>query len=103
MSRSGKPSAKTRRRPTTAYIKSPIIVIHGNALDGITEPYKRYLEKHFRDTFDLVVHPVSPDSPEGNEKAAQEYLASCHFIDHDDGYSADPTYMRIDDLSVINQ
>ena len=36
----------------------PIIVIHGNALNAIGEPYKRYLEKHFRDTFNLVGTPL---------------------------------------------
>jgi GTP-binding protein len=27
-------------------------------LDAIAEPYKRYLEKHFRDTFNLVGTPL---------------------------------------------
>jgi len=36
----------------------PIIVIHGNALDSIADSYKRYLEKHFRDTFSLVGTPL---------------------------------------------
>jgi len=36
----------------------PVIVIHGNALDAISEPYKRYLEKHFRETFNLVGTPL---------------------------------------------
>lgn len=36
----------------------PIIVIHGNALDGIDANYKRYLEKHFRETFSLVGTPL---------------------------------------------
>ena len=36
----------------------PIIVIHGNALDAIGDSYKRYLEKHFRDTFSLVGTPL---------------------------------------------
>jgi GTP-binding protein len=36
----------------------PVIVIHGNSLDAISDPYKRYLEKHFRDTFQLVGTPL---------------------------------------------
>lgn len=32
----------------------PIIVIHGNSLDAISDDYKRYLEKHFRDAFSLT-------------------------------------------------
>ena len=36
----------------------PIIVIHGNALDAISDSYKRYLEKHFRDTFSLTGTPL---------------------------------------------
>ena len=28
------------------------------SLDAISEPYKRYLEKHFRDTFNLVGTPL---------------------------------------------
>jgi GTP-binding protein len=36
----------------------PIIVIHGNALDAITDSYKRYLEGRFRETFGLVGTPL---------------------------------------------
>ncbi len=36
----------------------PIIVIHGNALDAISDSYKRYLEKHFRETFSLTGTPL---------------------------------------------
>lgn len=36
----------------------PIIVIHGNAVEAISDSYKRYLEKHFRDTFSLVGTPL---------------------------------------------
>ncbi|MEG1456239.1 MAG: ribosome biogenesis GTPase Der, partial [Comamonas sp.] len=36
----------------------PVIVIHGNALDAVGDPYKRYLEIHFRDTFALVGTPL---------------------------------------------
>ncbi|MGN6387896.1 MAG: ribosome biogenesis GTPase Der [Burkholderiaceae bacterium] len=36
----------------------PVVVIHGTALDGVDDQYKRYLEKHFRETFDLVGTPL---------------------------------------------
>jgi len=36
----------------------PVIVIHGNALDAIDANYKRYLEKHFRDSFSLTGTPL---------------------------------------------
>jgi len=36
----------------------PVIVIHGNSLDHVTESYKRYLEGRFRKEFDLVGTPL---------------------------------------------
>ncbi len=36
----------------------PIVVIHGNALDHVTEVYKRYLEGRFRAHFKLVGTPL---------------------------------------------
>ena len=36
----------------------PIIVIHGNSLDGVTDAYKRYLEGWFRKEFKLVGTPM---------------------------------------------
>jgi GTPase len=57
------PKRKGGLRPKMRYahqggMNPPIIVIHGNSLDAIAEPYKRYLEKHFRDTFNLVGTPL---------------------------------------------
>ncbi len=57
------PKRKGSIRPKMRYahqggMNPPVIVIHGNALDAISEPYKRYLEKHFRDTFNLVGTPL---------------------------------------------
>ncbi|MDB5754293.1 MAG: der [Massilia sp.] len=57
------PRRKGSIRPKMRYAHQggqnpPIIVIHGNALDAVGEPYKRYLEKHFRDTFNLVGTPL---------------------------------------------
>lgn len=36
----------------------PLIIIHGNALDGISDSYRRYLEAWFRDSFDLAGTPL---------------------------------------------
>jgi len=33
-------------------------VVHGNALDAVTETYKRYLEGRFRETFGLAGTPL---------------------------------------------
>jgi GTP-binding protein len=57
------PKRKGSIRPKLRYahqggMNPPVIVIHGNALDAISEPYKRFLEKHFRETFNLVGTPL---------------------------------------------
>jgi GTP-binding protein len=70
------PKRKGGTRPKMRYAHQggqnpPIIVIHGNALDGITEPYKRYLEKHFRDTFDLVGTPLRIELRSGKNPFAK--------------------------------
>jgi len=36
----------------------PIIIIHGNSLEHVTDSYKRYLEGRFRKEFDLVGTPL---------------------------------------------
>ena len=57
------PRRKGSIRPKLRYAHQggqnpPIIVIHGNALDAIDANYKRFLEKHFRETFALVGTPL---------------------------------------------
>jgi GTP-binding protein len=71
------PKRKGSTRPKMRYAHQggqnpPIIVIHGNALDGITEPYKRYLEKHFRETFDLIGTPLRIELRSGKNPFAKE-------------------------------
>lgn len=71
------PKRKGSTRPKMRYAHQggqnpPIIVIHGNALEGITEPYKRYLEKHFRDTFNLVGTPLRIELKSGKNPFAKE-------------------------------
>jgi GTP-binding protein len=36
----------------------PVIVVHGNSLEGVTDTYKRYLEGRFRKAFDLTGTPL---------------------------------------------
>jgi GTP-binding protein len=36
----------------------PVIVIHGNSLEGVTDAYRRYLEGRFRKAFDLTGTPL---------------------------------------------
>lgn len=50
----------------------PIIVIHGNALEAIGDDYKRYLEKHFRDTFSLTGTPLRIEFRTGKNPFADE-------------------------------
>lgn len=71
------PKRKGSTRPKMRYAHQggqnpPVIVIHGNALEGVTEPYKRYLEKHFRDTFSLVGTPLRIELRSGKNPFAKE-------------------------------
>jgi GTP-binding protein len=57
------PRRKGSVRPKLRYAHQggqnpPVIVIHGNTLNAIDESYKRYLEKHFRESFSLVGTPL---------------------------------------------
>ena len=36
----------------------PVVVVHGNSLDGITDTYRRYLEGRFRRAFNLEGTPL---------------------------------------------
>ena len=57
------PRRKGSTRPKLRYAHQggqnpPVIVVHGNSLDGIDASYKRYLEKHFRESFSLTGTPL---------------------------------------------
>ncbi|CAN7194367.1 ribosome biogenesis GTPase Der [Pseudoduganella sp. LjRoot289] len=57
------PKRKGSIRPKMRYahqggMNPPVIVIHGNSLEAVSDPYKRYLEKHFRETFQLIGTPL---------------------------------------------
>jgi GTPase len=50
-----------RPKPRYAHqggMNPPVIVVHGNSLEHITESYKRYLEGRFRKAFDLTGTPL---------------------------------------------
>ena len=71
------PKRKGGTRPKMRYAHQggqnpPVIVIHGNALDGVTEPYKRYLEKHFRETFNLIGTPLRIELRSGKNPFARD-------------------------------
>ncbi len=57
------PRRKGAIRPKLRYAHQggqnpPVIVVHGSALDAIDANYKRYLEKHFRESFSLTGTPL---------------------------------------------
>ncbi|HYD81515.1 MAG TPA: ribosome biogenesis GTPase Der [Paucimonas sp.] len=70
------PRRKGSIRPKLRYAHQggqnpPIIVIHGNSLEAIDENYKRYLEKHFRETFSLVGTPLRIEFRSGKNPFAR--------------------------------
>jgi GTP-binding protein len=57
------PPMAGRFRPKMRYAHQggsnpPVVVIHGSGLDGVREPYKRYLENTFRNVFKLSGTPL---------------------------------------------
>lgn len=71
------PKRKGSIRPKMRYAHQggqnpPIIVIHGNALEAIGESYKRYLEKHFRETFSLTGTPLRIEFRSGKNPFTKE-------------------------------
>jgi len=70
------PRRKGSIRPKLRYAHQggqnpPVIVIHGNALEAIDANYKRYLEKHFRETFSLVGTPLRIELRSGKNPFAK--------------------------------
>jgi GTP-binding protein len=71
------PRRKGSIRPKLRYAHQggqnpPIVVIHGNALEAIDDNYKRYLEKHFRETFSLVGTPLRIELRSGKNPFAKQ-------------------------------
>ncbi|MGA8514925.1 MAG: ribosome biogenesis GTPase Der, partial [Burkholderiaceae bacterium] len=54
-------SGMFRPKPRYAHqggMNPPVVVVHGNSLDGVTDSYKRYLEGRIRKAFDLTGTPL---------------------------------------------
>jgi GTP-binding protein len=71
------PRRKGSVRPKLRYAHQggknpPIVVIHGNALEAVEDNYKRYLEKHFRETFSLVGTPMRIEFRTGRNPYARQ-------------------------------
>ena len=71
------PRRKGSIRPKLRYAHQggqnpPIIVIHGNAVEAVGDVYKRYLEKHFRETFSLVGTPLRIELRTGKNPFAKQ-------------------------------
>jgi GTP-binding protein len=49
----------------------PVIVIHGNALDSVTDSYRRFLEGRFRKAFKLIGTPLRLQMKAGANPFAQ--------------------------------
>lgn len=70
------PRRKGAIRPKLRYAHQggqnpPIVVIHGNALEAVEDNYKRYLEKHFRETFSLIGTPLRIEFRSGKNPYAR--------------------------------
>jgi GTP-binding protein len=70
------PRRKGSIRPKLRYahqggMNPPVVVIHGNALEAIDANYKRFLEKHFRETFSLVGTPLRIELRSGKNPFAR--------------------------------
>ncbi len=57
------PPRKGRVRPKLRYAHQggqnpPIVIVHGNSLDAVSDVYRRYLESQFRQRFDLEGTPL---------------------------------------------
>ncbi len=57
------PARRSGVRPKLRYAHQggqnpPIVIVHGNSLDEVTDVYKRYLEAQFRQVFDLEGTPL---------------------------------------------
>jgi GTP-binding protein len=50
----------------------PIIVVHGNSLQHISDSYRRYLEGYFQETFKLKGTPLRVQFKSGRNPFASE-------------------------------
>ncbi len=71
------PPKRGRFRPKLRYahqggMNPPVIVVHGNATDSVTEAYRRYLEGTFRKAFDLEGTPLRIEFKSGRNPYVKE-------------------------------
>ena len=52
----------------------PVIIVHGNSLEHVTDAYKRFLEGRFRKEFNLIGTPLRIDSEKLRAKRAMVAL-----------------------------
>lgn len=50
----------------------PLIIIHGNQLEAVSDSYRRYLESRFREAFDLIGTPLRIEMKTSRNPYAQE-------------------------------
>ena len=71
------PPRAGRTRPKLRYahqggMNPPVIVIHGNSLEAVSDSYKRYLEGVFRDAFNLAGTPLRVELKTNRNPYAQD-------------------------------
>ena len=57
----------------------PVIILHGNALEGLRDDYKRYLESSFRKAFKLQGTPLRIQVKEDTGKNTERFIFRSHF------------------------
>lgn len=75
------PPVSGLHRPKLRYahqggMNPPLIIIHGTALSGVNESYRRYLEKTFREAFELQGTPLHVQFKQGHNPFADRKAAA---------------------------
>ena len=50
----------------------PVVVVHGNSLQAVSDSYRRYLEGFFREKFDLAGTPLRIEFRTGRNPYAED-------------------------------
>ena len=71
------PPRDGRIRPKMRYahqggMNPPVVVVHGNSLQAVSDSYRRYLEGFFREKFDLAGTPLRIEFRTGRNPYAEE-------------------------------
>ncbi len=75
------PPVSGLHRPKLRYahqggMNPPLIIIHGTALNGVNDSYRRYLEKTFREAFELQGTPLHVQFKQGHNPFADRKAAA---------------------------